>query len=252
MRSWIIFVMLGSAPALAQHHPEADSDEHHASSLGAGVMMLAATYQTMFYAGNYEGVVPSFGWSNERFAAGVSAAFYRLEENGAAIYGLGDVVVHGQATIVGNREARAGVLAAVSLPVGDGMRGLGMGHFMVMPAAFGAWTIDRVELVATAGYSRAFGMGDHDHGPWPIVEPMNREELTWSAGASLAVTDEIHAGTRVSGGIPLLDPMGVNRVIGALRAGWGRGRVSTGAEIQAGIAGHPFIVRGVVSTALSF
>jgi len=249
MRLWIIVVMLASAPALAQHHH--DVDEGDRAAFGAGVMMLAATYQNMLYAGNYEGVVPSLGWSNERFGAGISAAFYRLEENGAAVYGLGDLVVHGQVTIVGDHAARAGVIAAVSVPIGDGIRGLGMGHVMVMPAAFGAWTIDRVELVATAGYSRALGGGDHDHGPWPIVEPMNAEELTWSAGAILAITDEVHAGARVSGGVPFNEG-GENRVIGALRGAWGTGRVSTGVEIQAGIAGDPFIVRGVLSTALIF
>jgi hypothetical protein len=34
--------------------------------------------------------------------------------------------------------------------------------------------------------------------------------------------------------------------------GWGTSRVSTGFELQAGIAGDPFSVRGVLETALRF
>jgi hypothetical protein len=41
-------------------------------------------------------------------------------------------------------------------------------------------------------------------------------------------------------------------VIGAGRVAWGTPRVSTAFELQLGIAGDPFTIRGVVDTALRF
>jgi hypothetical protein len=250
MRLWIAGTLLLSAGSARADHGHG-IEQGGASAFGAGVAVVAASFDTMFYAGNYQGVIPSLHWSNERFATGASVAMYRLEENGAEFYGFGDVVVHGQATLVRAHPIHAGVIAAVSAPVGDELRGMGMGHPMVMPALFGMWMHDRVVAVATAGYSRAIGGDtDHDHGLWPLVEPMNLSELTWSAGGDYALARTLHAGARLSGGIPIGN--GDNRVVGALRVAWASGRFATGAELQAGVAGDPFTLRGVVSTALTF
>ena len=254
MRIVSLVIVCWAGAARAQHHHEVDTDEQSfdEQSFAAGVTMLAATFETLLYAGNYQGIMPSLRWANDRFGAGASASAYRLEENGATFYGFGDIVVHGQATIIGDEQVRGGVLASVSAPVGDDRRGMGMGHVMLMPAVFGIWTIDRVALAATAGYSRAIGSSsEHDHGMWPLVEPMNISEVTWSAGASVAVTPAVQAGARMSGGIPI-GLAGDDRLIGALRVSWTTGRLQTAGELQAGIVGDPFIIRGVVSTALSF
>ena len=80
---------------------------------------------------------------------------------------------------------------------------------------------------------------------------MNLSELTWSAGGDLAVARALQLGARISGGIALEDG-GVHRTIGAFRAVWIAGRVNTSAEVQVGIAGDPFRVRGVVETAVRF
>lgn len=243
-------LLVSAGSARADHsHAAHHSDE---SVFGAGITMIAASYDSMLYTGNYQGVVPAVSWANNRFAAGVNASLYRVEENGASYYGLGDIVAHGQATLIGDERARAGVVAAVSAPVGDHRHGLGMGHPMVMPAAFGTWMFERVALSATAGYSRALGGDDdgHDHGMWPIVDPMNLSEVTWSTGGEIAIKPRLQAGARFSGGIPI--GTGEHRIVGALRVGWGSGSFSTGAELQAGIVGDPFNLRGVVSTTWSF
>jgi hypothetical protein len=248
MRLWITGVLLSPSSARAEHVHTVEPGD---SGFGARVTMLAASFDTMFYAGNYQGIVPAVQWSRERFAAGASIAMYRLEENGARFYGFGDVIVHGQATVIGDHHAHAGVVAAASAPIGDERSGMGMGHPKAMPAVFGGMHRGRVMLGATAGYSRAIGGDtDHDHGVWPIVEPMNLAEVTWSAAGDVAITREVNAGVRLSGGVPIGN--GDNRIIGGLRAGWRSGRVSTAAELQAGLAGDPFTLRGVVSTALSF
>jgi hypothetical protein len=242
-------LLLSTSPARADHsHAGHHSNE---SVFGAGLTIVAASYDSLLYTGNYQGIVPQVTWANQRFAAGVNASLYRVEENGASYYGPGDIVAHGQVALVGGEHARAGVVAAVSAPVGDDRHGLGMGHPMVMPAAFGTWMHDRIALSATAGYSRALG-GDtgHDHGMWPIVEPMNRTEVTWSTAGEVAITPQITCGARFSGGIPIGD--GDHRIVGAVRFGWGARRFATAAELQAGIVGDPFNVRGVLSTTWSF
>src|SRR5690606_36073862 len=127
----------------------------HAGSFGAAVSVLAASYDTMLYVGNYQGVQPAAHWSGGRFAAGASAALYRIERNGASYYGFGDLVVHGQVALLRREQVAAGVLAGMTVPVGDDQHGLGMGHVMIMPAAFGHLTLDRVALAATLGYGYA-------------------------------------------------------------------------------------------------
>lgn len=241
-------LLLSASSARADH---SHAVAHSEGGFGAGLSMVAASFDTMLYSGNYQGVVPAVSWSHDRFAASASAALYRVEENGASYYGPGDIVVSGQATIVGAHPAHAGVVVAVSAPTGDDLHGLGMGHPMVMPALFGMWMHERIVLSATAGYSRAIGGDtDHDHGMWPIVDPMNLSEVTWSTGGEIAIKPRLQAGARFSGGIPI--GTGEHRIVGALRVGWGSGSFSTGAELQAGIVGDPFNLRGVVSTTWSF
>lgn len=255
MTGRIVLAVLGlTAPAaLADHHGMAMGGESHDSALATSVSLLAASFATPDFAGDYEGVVPSVSWSSARWSAGTSLGLYRLEENGRELYGQGDLLVHGQGTFVEAGEVHAGALLAVSAPTGDGQAGTGMGHAMAMPALWSAWSHDRLTLGASAGYSRALidEMSHHNHGPWPLVEPMNMSEISWSASGDLALTHSTHAGARVSGGVPVGAP-GTDRVVGAVRVAWGTGSVDTAAELQAGLAGDPFTIRGVVETALHF
>lgn len=248
-----IAILLPSAPAFAQHdHAHDDHDVTEPAAFGAGVALVAATFDTMLYAGNYEGILPSVRWSNARFAAIASTGLYRVYKNGAATYDVGDVSLHGQASIVRRDTFDVGALAGISLPTGSASHGTGMGHVMLMPGVYAAWTVDRVKLAASVGYSRALGgKSDHDHGAWPLVSPMLMSEISWTAGADLIVTPAITAGLRSAGGLPAGDG-GNPRVLGAGRVAWRAGRVDTGFELQAGLVGDPFTMRGVVSTMLSF
>jgi hypothetical protein len=246
---------IAGAVALSAGSAWADHDhavEHaHASAFGAGVTMVAASYDSMFFVGNYQGVQPAVTWGNPRFAAGVSGALYRIERNGASYYGFGDLVAHGQAMLAGDERVRGGFVLGVTAPVGDERHGLGMGHPMVMPAAYGTLALDEVVVTATAGYSRAVASdSDHDHRMWLLVEPMNISELTWSASSEYAINPALHASARASGGIPIGN--GDTRVVGAVRVGWQTGRFATAGELQAGLVGDPFNVRGLVSTTMSF
>jgi len=253
-----ISCLLATSLAYADHHHMAmDSDDSASSTYTASVSLLAATFspsqaESMYYGGNYEGVVPSASWSMDRFSAGASWAYYRLLRNGAEQYGIGDVVVHGQVAWITRPDVQAGVMLAVSAPTGSDMEGFGMGHPMLMPAAYGGYHAGRVVLAGSFGYSRALVSGVHVHGMAPLVDPMNMSELSWSGSGDVAIASGVRAGARISGGIPVGSLPGADRVVGAVRVAWGEGRVDTAAELQAGLSGDPFNIRGVVSTALRF
>jgi hypothetical protein len=243
-----------SAVADHSHHHDAEPAASPGSAFSAKLGVLAASYAQTSFVGDYQGVTPELSWTNGRFAASTMIGAYRLRKNGALYHGVGDLFVHGQATIVGRAAASVGVVLALSAPTGSQRDALGMGHFMVMPALWGTWTTGAVTLAASGGYGHAIGAdsdAEHAHGTGPIVDPMNLSELTWSASGDLAVARALRLGARIGGAITL-DDGGVDRTIGAVRAVWTEGRVETAAEVQVGIAGDPFRVRGVVETALRF
>lgn len=242
------------ASARADHHDMTMPGDPDASAFGVGLSVLAASYTSHFYAGDYEGVQSDVSWARGRFAAGASLAYYRLFENGLETDGPGDAIVHGQVTLLERGEAEAGVMLAGSLPTGNGMIGLGMGHPMLMPAGWGTWRHQRVMLMASLGYSRALvdASSQHDHGMWPLVEPMNMSEISWSGAGDFAVSHGVHVGAQLSGGVPVGVLPGHDRVIGAVRVSYGAGAFDTSAEVQTGLDGDPFNTRGIVATAMHF
>lgn len=248
------FAPQASGVAFADHEM-AMSGHHHTNSsqLSVGVSVEAAEFDNMFYVGSYQGISPSLGWMGQRFGAGATIGLYHLSENGLSVYGPGDGMLTGHVTVLATETLEAGVALHVMVPTGSELDGLGMGHVMAMPSAWGTWHARSVTIMASGGYGRAvtaLGGGHHDHGPTPLVDPMNLQELTWSASADLAVGHGVQVGGRALGGIPI--GTGRTRVIGGGHVGWDTPRVSTTFELQLGIAGDPFTIRGVVETALRF
>lgn len=259
MRVLLFVALVAGAPrvAVAEHQhgaAPASASAEGGSELSAGVSVVAARFETKLYEGHYQGITPSVGWSRGRFAVAANLPVYWIERNGAGYSGLGDAFVHGQATVVDRGRGRAGVVLGVSAPTGDASDGLGMGHVMVMPAAWGSWRAGRATLGGSLGYARALGEGSgghHDHaGAWPLVEPMNRAELTWTATLDVALATRWRAGLRAGGAAAIGE--GEGRATTGVRAAWAWGRGETGVEIAAGVVGDPFTVRGVVDTALRF
>jgi hypothetical protein len=243
---------LAAGVATADHDMAMSEPHAESSSVSVGVAFQAAEFDNMSYVGSYQGVTPSLGWMRGRFGASALLGLYHLDENGLSTYGVGDLMLGGHAAVIERDALEAGVALHVMLPTGSELENLGMGHAMVMPSLWGAWHGERVRAMASGGYARAWTAldGGHDHGPSPLVDPMNLQELTWSAGADLDVGHRIQVGGRALGAIPI--GTGHTRVVGGGRVGWGTSRVSTAFELQAGLAGDPFTVRGVVETALRF
>lgn len=257
MRVVIAVIVLACAPAYAQHDHSHTHEDHHAgpaatSNLSAGAALVAASFDQRLYGGDYVGLVPSASWANAKFAAIASIGVYRINLNGATYVGVGDVGFHAQALLVKKRDFEVGLVAGVSLPSGDDRHSLGMGHVMLMPGAFATWSHERVRLSSTIAYGRALGMAaGHDHGAWPIVSPMLMAEVSWNAGGDVRITKSVTAGARASGGLPAGEG-GKSRAIIGGRVGWRRNRLDTSFELQAGVVGDPFAVRGVLSSTWSF
>lgn len=251
---FVLATLLLPSVAWADHHGMTMApDRGGAASFSASLSLLAASFSTTSFVGDYQGAVPALTASMKQLSVGASLPLYRLQKNGLATHGPGDLVVHGQTKVVARGHAGAGALLALSVPTGDGRVGLGMGHAMLMPAGWAFWHHDRVMIMASTGYGRALTTlgSHHDHGPWPIVEPMNMSELTWSANADVSLAPGLGTSLRMSGGVPV-GGNGHDRVVGAVRVSWSERRVDTAAELQAGIAGDPFNVRGVVETTVHF
>lgn len=238
--------------AHAQHDHGAVEHTHHAT-WSASAALVAARFSTPSFVGDYQGIAPAVHWTSMRFAASIGAPLYRITKNGATDYGPGDIVGSGQLVLFGAHARAAGLALAVSAPTGSERDRLGMGHVMVMPAAWASYGIGDAVVAASFGYGRALGAGGGhaDHGGGPLVDPMNFSELTWSATGDLRLARTLSAGVKLVGAVAL-DDAGKDRVTGGARVTWGTGRVQTTAELQGGFVGDPFEVRGVLASLVRF
>jgi hypothetical protein len=250
----LLGTLVPAGVARADHDMAAMSGHHHGDSeIEVGLEVEAAQFETMAYVGNHQGVMPSVSWMRGRLGASAALGLYRVTANGLAHYGPGDAMVTAHAVIIEDDAIHAGAALHVMAPTGAERDNLGMGHTMAMPSVWASWRGAPVGLGASLGYSRALvsiGGGGHDHGAAPLVDPMNLQELTWSASADVDVGAGVQLGGRARGAVPI--GSGTTRVIGGGRVAWGTPRVTTGLEVQIGLAGDPFTIRGVVDTALRF
>jgi len=240
------------APVAAWADHAMGGHDHASTELSAGLAIEAASYDNALFTGTYQGLTPSLGWMRGRFGASATISLYHVDENGRSVYGLGDAMLAGHVVVIARDTVQAGAALHVMFPTGSPDDSLGMGHTMAMPSLWASWRATRLTLTASAGYGRALAtMGaGHRHGAGPLVDPMNVEEVTWSAGAELALGHGLRLGGRATGALPIGD--GQARAITGGRVAWGTPRISTGVELQVGLVGDPFTVRGIVDTALRF
>jgi hypothetical protein len=250
----------GAAPARADHehhhHPApADPAPAATDTVDVTVGVVGARYESRFYAGDYQGVTAGATWRHGRFGVGAAVAAYRLNRNGQTLYGLGDVMVHGDVTLLERGAVAAGVMVGVSAPTGDDRKGLGMGHLMLMGAGWATWrATGRLALGANAGYGRALGgaaaHAEHGGGSWPLVDPMGSSELTFGASVDVAVADALTLGVVTAGAIALPRDDGDDRLTAGVHVIVAAGRFTTTAAIGAGIVGDPYELRGTLTTAI--
>jgi hypothetical protein len=241
-----------------EDHVMLGAHAHHADrggiQIAASLGVIVADYEAHLYRGDYQGVVAGASVRAGRFAVGVKLPSYRIVENGREVRGVGDVMVHAHAQLLGHRDVTAGVMMMASIPTGDGHAGLGMGHVMLMPEAWFAWSPASVSLSGTLGYGYAFGgasaHANHGGGMWPLVDPMNAQQVSYSASALLPLARVLGAGVRMRGATPI--GTGENWLVAGAAVVWQEARVQTRLDVERGIVGDVFETRGMLETEIAF
>jgi len=254
-------LVLAARPVAAaqQCHPLAGNVWRNPGLL-VGVRLDAAGYRNTSYEGDYQGLAPTLGFNHPRVAVMALLPAYRLTRNGRTTYGLGDLALAVRAPIPAFARGAfsSGLGLAATLPTGDADNDLGMGHVMLMPEMWFNVEQDRVQLVGTAGFARALtsagAASHHDHGPRPIVNPMNLSEVDASLNSFVRVHARVWLKLGLFGAMPVgtVNPHGVTRIVA------GSGLVVTvrglelSAELQAPLTGSPFLARGVLQVGYRF
>jgi len=202
MRKLLIAMVL-VVPAVAraehEHGMHSEPDAHAKVSVGA----MAASYRSHLFEGEYQGAVVRASYVSRSFEIGASNALYRIVRNGKPDRGLGDLTVFGNANLFARGSSTGGAHVMAMLPTGDAMLGLGMGHVMLMPALWYAWTPDAGSLSVALGYSQAIGGGHvhaaHGGGGWPLVDPMTASEMIYDVTGLVRLDTGLHVGARSFG-----------------------------------------------------
>lgn len=260
--AWLLVVgaLAHARPAAAQQCHQLGGNAWRNSGLYFGVRLEAAGYRNSRFEGDYEGVAPAISFNHRRFSLLALLPMYRLTRNGPATYGLGDLALAARIPVPqwATHHFSAGFGLAATFPTGDDERDLGMGHVMVMPDFWWAHEHGRVQFQGTVGFGRALaGQVGHTHhasGPRPIVNPMNMAEIEGSLVTLLQVHRSVWLRASVYGAMPVgtVNPNGVTRVM--LSQGLvvqARG-VEVALELQAPLAGQPYLARGVLQVGYRF
>jgi hypothetical protein len=202
--------------------------------------------------GEYQGIFASASVSHPWFAAEVALPVYRIAQTGSHAYGFGDLALNARGNLYRSQDGEfiAGPELAATLPTGDADASLGMGHVMLMPGAFLGWQANQISLFAQLAYGVALMGSSHAHhhmGPEPIVNPMNKSELTHAIGASFALRPSLRVTGRWMGATTLFDHAGAAREIVAPGLQLIMGAFDASLEVQVPIVGNPFTTRTVIS-----
>ncbi|MGC4069782.1 MAG: hypothetical protein QM784_35020 [Polyangiaceae bacterium] len=251
-------VIVPTSDAIAQHcqmHGPSSVGSKAKSSRQATTPQVYATaswetakYRNSRYEGHFEGLLPELGLVHDSFMVAARLPMYRLLRNGLPVKGMGDATFLGQQVLYRpTPKVQLGWRAALSIPTGDSEQDLGMGHTMVMPGAFarGHWSDLTVHLGLE--YSRALTSGHgghHSHRVYfPIVQPMNSQELGGAALAELPLLENVRVRTRFQTARPIGEPHGAARSILGFGMALERDGFSSFLEWQTAIEGSPFTSR---------
>jgi hypothetical protein len=186
------------------------------------------------------------------FTAELAVPGYRIARIGSHAYGPGDVAlnVRGNVYRSDDQSITLGPELAATLPTGSADDGLGMGHVMLMPGGFVVWQQAAFTLITQLAYGRALGSAStHNHadGPAPIVNPMNRSELSHAVGFSASVHPNLRVTGRLLGAVTLFNHAGYAREIIAPGLQFISGAFDFAVEQQLPLVGDPFVSRTLLS-----
>ena len=253
---------IGVARGQSCHMPalrEPDGTSWQANATG-----IFATYENASYTGEYQGVralasyqlfdrAPDGAPRHPRLSLEVALPYYRIVRNGLTQHGLGDLGVDARVVAYRSSDQRlsVGPELALTVPTGDAQRDLGMGHVMLMPGAWLKLQQDRLLLIVQAAYGRAatdlHGSGHHHEAVFPLVNPMNMQELEHSIALGYAVHESVELETRLFGAVPINSPMGTARELIAGGARVSVGIFAVGVEVQVPLVGAIFRAKTLLS-----
>jgi hypothetical protein len=253
-------LLLCPARAAAQQCHSMNGSAWRNPGLLVGVRLDAAGYRNARYQGDFEGVAPLLSFNHRRVTALAMLPAYRLDRNGRAGYGLGDLTLAVRAPVPAwsNGKVSVGFGVAATLPTGSASAGLGMGHVMLMPEFWWVHEQGRVQLFGSVGFGRALAgkaaSSHHAGGPAPIVNPMNLAEVEASIGAYVRLHRLVWLTMGGFGAMPVgnVNTDGRTRVIVTQGLAVNVRGVELSAELQAPLAGAPFLARGVVQVGYRF
>ncbi|MEZ4450906.1 MAG: hypothetical protein R3B09_15605 [Nannocystaceae bacterium] len=249
----------GDAAAQQCHQFTGDVWRQPGIALLPSVRIDAAGYHTPSYEGDYQGIAPALTFVHPRALVMAMMPAYRLQRNGAEEYGVGDLAVATRIPVPpwSLGRLRAGFGLAATLPTGSALHGLGMGHVMLMPEFW--WRSDHgpLQIAGTAGFGRALARFDgeaHQHGPAPLVNPMNMSEIEGSIAAFARVHPRLALRTSFYGAVPAGSARANDRsrLIMAEGVVIDVGKLEISVDLQLGLVGRPFLARGVVQVGYRF
>ena len=240
--------------------PAATAQSCHSSSLRptsgltyrATLSSVFGTFTRTNVRGEYQGLFVTGTVSHPWFTAELALPGYRIAQTGSHAYGPGDLAVNARANAFRSADdsISLGPELAATFPTGSADDGLGMGHVMLMPGGFVSWQHTGFTLITQLSYGRALGSAsthDHGDGPSPIVNPMNRSELTHSVGFSASVHPNLRLTGRLMGAVTLFNHSGAAREIFAPGLHFITGALDFALEQQVPIVGTPFASRTLMS-----
>jgi hypothetical protein len=268
MRVLVLVTMLaaaiGARPAFAQEcHPlpaarvpapvprerdRAEMPTEPLITMRAGFAVEAAAIDDgLGRSGSYRGGVTSVELIALGTRARVSLGAYQVDW-GQRGSGFGDAHVALQRAVASVGATNLGAALSATLPTGDVADELGMGHAMVMPAAWARWANGSSSLLGSITYGSM--LGGHHHGrPTPIVSPMNAEEIAASirAGRTFGRTE---LAASLSGAAPIGE--GVARGALGAAARWLLGATELAIDVSTPFGGTPIQARGAVEISRGF
>jgi hypothetical protein len=242
-----------SAAAQSCHTPSLRDSA--GASWRASATALFATYANASYTGEYQGVQAKLGFLHPRLSIDVALPYYRLVRNGLTEHGVGDVATDVRAVAFRSADHNfsVGPELALTLPSGDAQRDLGMGQVMLMPGAWLKLQRDKLILIVQAAYGRSassLSMSGHKHeAVFPIVNPMNMQELEHAISVGYALHERVELEGRVLGAVPIASPMGTARELLAGGVQISAGIIDVGVEVQVPVVGAIFHAKTLLSVA---
>jgi hypothetical protein len=231
-------------------------DVRPSQALGFRVSALAgfATYRNASYAGEYQGYTGAAAFSHPWFSIEASMTGYRVVRNGLREYGPGDLMVMARGRVLRfGDDAAMGVALGASLPTGDADKGLGMGHTMLMPAAWFGLSRAGLNLLLDVAYGRMIGGSSSHHADGgPVVNPMNRSEIEHVLALNYTVWRSLFLVGRLYGAVPIADVHGRAREALGLGVGGEISHFEFALEQHLPLAGTPFESKTLLRASATF